>query len=63
MISYLLKEGSHYRLHDKLGAHIITMINDKESGAAFALWAPNAERVSVTGDFNGWDREVSYTDK
>ncbi len=52
---YLLKEGSHYRLYDKLGAHIL--INGKESGAAFALWAPNAEHVSVTGDFNGWDRK------
>ena len=52
---YLLKEGSHYRLYDKLGAHI--MINGKENGATFALWAPNAENVSVTGDFNGWDRK------
>ena len=52
---YLLKEGSHYRLYDKLGAHI--MDNGKENGAAFALWAPNAKHVSVTGDFNGWDRK------
>jgi len=52
---YLLKEGSHYRLYDKLGAHIVE--NGKENGAAFALWAPNAEHVSVTGDFNGWDRK------
>ena len=52
---YLLKEGSHYRLYDKLGAHIV--INEEENGAAFALWAPNAENVSVTGDFNGWDRK------
>jgi 1,4-alpha-glucan branching enzyme len=52
---YLLKEGSHYRLYDKLGAHIMTI--GGESGAFFALWAPNAENVSVTGDFNGWDRK------
>ncbi|WP_096894131.1 1,4-alpha-glucan branching protein GlgB [Candidatus Scalindua japonica] len=52
---YLLKEGSHYRLYDKLGAHIIN--NGKDNGAAFAVWAPNAERVSVTGDFNGWNSE------
>ncbi len=52
---YLLKEGSHYRLYDKLGAHIVD--NGNVNGAAFALWAPNAERVSVTGDFNGWDRK------
>jgi 1,4-alpha-glucan branching enzyme len=52
---YLLKEGSHSRLYDKLGAHIVE--NGKENGAAFALWAPNAEHVSVTGDFNGWNRK------
>ena len=52
---YLFKEGNHHRLYDKLGAHIIA--NDEKSGAVFALWAPNAESVSVTGDFNGWDRE------
>ena len=52
---YLLKEGSHSRLYDKLGAHIITI--GKSSGTFFALWAPNAENVSVTGDFNGWNRE------
>ena len=52
---YLLKEGSHSRLYDKLGAHIITI--GKSSGTFFALWAPNAENVSVTGDFNGWNRK------
>ncbi len=52
---YLFKEGNHHRLYDKLGAHIIT--NDEKSGAVFVLWAPNAESVSVTGDFNGWNRE------
>ena len=52
---YLLKEGSHSRLYDKLGAHIINI--GKNSGTFFALWAPNAENVSVTGDFNGWDRK------
>ncbi len=52
---YLLKEGNHHRLYDKLGAHIMTI--GEESGAVFALWAPNAENVSVTGDFNGWNRK------
>lgn len=52
---YLLKEGNHHRLYDKLGAHIMTI--GKKSGAFFALWAPNAENVSVTGDFNGWYRK------
>ena len=50
---YLFKEGSHFRLHDKLGSHILTC--DGVEGALFAVWAPNAERVSVIGDFNGWD--------
>ena len=51
---YLLREGTHTRLYEKLGAHIRR--DGKESGAAFAVWAPNAEAVSVMGDFNGWDR-------
>ncbi len=50
---YLLAEGSHYRMFDKLGAHPITV--DGISGTCFAVWAPNASRVSVVGDFNRWD--------
>ena len=50
---YLLAEGSHLRLAEKLGSH--SMTQDGAAGAHFAVWAPNAERVSVTGDFNGWD--------
>jgi 1,4-alpha-glucan branching enzyme len=50
---YLFKEGSHFRLYDKLGAHPVKM-EDRE-GVYFAVWAPNAERVSVIGDFNSWD--------
>jgi 1,4-alpha-glucan branching enzyme len=46
---YLFNEGSHFRLYEKLGAH------PRPDGATFAVWAPNAERVSVIGDFNGWD--------
>jgi 1,4-alpha-glucan branching enzyme len=49
---YLFNEGSHFALHDKLGAHLITL--DGLPGTNFAVWAPNAERVSVVGDFNGW---------
>lgn len=48
---YLFREGSHTRLYEKMGAHII---NDEPSGVYFAVWAPNAESVSVIGDFNGW---------
>jgi 1,4-alpha-glucan branching enzyme len=49
---YLFKEGSHFKLYDKLGAHPMTV--DGLEGTHFAVWAPNAERVSVIGDFNGW---------
>jgi 1,4-alpha-glucan branching enzyme len=51
---YLFNEGSHFHLYDKLGAHI-TRRGDT-SGAYFALWAPNANHVSVIGDFNGWEK-------
>ena len=50
---YLLAEGNHYRLYEKLGAHPREM--DGVSGVAFAVWAPNARRVSVVGHFNSWD--------
>jgi len=50
---YLAGEGTHHRLYEKLGAHLCTM--DRLSGVSFAVWAPNAKRVSLVGDFNGWD--------
>ncbi|MEQ8347779.1 MAG: 1,4-alpha-glucan branching protein GlgB [Sneathiellaceae bacterium] len=53
---HLLAEGSHLRLHEKLGAHPATL--DGVAGTAFAVWAPNASRVSVVGPFNGWDGRV-----
>jgi 1,4-alpha-glucan branching enzyme len=53
---YLFKEGNHFNLYDKLGSHCLT-INGKE-GTYFALWAPNAKKISVMGDFNGWNRET-----
>jgi len=51
---YLFNEGSHFRLYEKLGAHPLT-VGGKE-GTYFAVWAPDAERVFVMGDFNGWNR-------
>ena len=50
---YLFGEGNHTRIYDKLGAHPMTL--DGVEGVHFAVWAPNANRVSVVGDFNGWD--------
>jgi 1,4-alpha-glucan branching enzyme len=51
---YLFNEGSHLRLWEHLGAHPL-----EGGGAVFGVWAPSAERVSVVGDFNGWDREAT----
>ncbi len=50
---HLIREGTHERLFDKLGAHVIC--HQGTEGVHFAVWAPNAERVSVVGDFNHWD--------
>ena len=50
---HLFAEGQHWRLYDKLGAHTLTL--DGVTGAYFAVWAPNASRVSVVGSFNNWD--------
>ncbi len=50
---YLFGEGTHYRLYEKFGAHI--MERDGQKGIYFAVWAPHAKYVSVVGDFNGYD--------
>jgi 1,4-alpha-glucan branching enzyme len=50
---HLLSEGNHLRLYDKLGAHPMAL--DGVAGVGFAVFAPNARRVSVVGDFNYWD--------
>ncbi len=52
---YLFREGTHSRLFDKLGSHQVKV--DGVEGMLFAVWAPNALFVSVTGDFNGWNGE------
>jgi 1,4-alpha-glucan branching enzyme len=49
---YLFNEGSHYRIYDKMGAHIMTA--GGETGTCFGVWAPNARSVSVIGSFNQW---------
>jgi 1,4-alpha-glucan branching enzyme len=50
---HLLSEGTHLRLYEKLGAHPMEL--EGVAGTAFAVWAPNANRVSVVGAFNDWD--------
>jgi len=50
---FLIAEGTHARLYDKMGAHLIQ--HQGAAGMHFAVWAPNAQRVSVVGDFNDWD--------
>ena len=54
---YLSGEGTHYLKYEKLGAHVREVAGVK--GVAFAVWAPNAKRVSVVGDFNLWDGRVN----
>jgi 1,4-alpha-glucan branching enzyme len=53
---HLLSEGTHYRAWEKLGPHRVTL--GAVSGVHFAVWAPNAQRVSVIGDLNHWDGRV-----
>ena len=50
---HLFNEGSHFNLYDKLGAHLVKQ--DGVKGVHFAVWAPDAEYVSIVGDFNGWN--------
>jgi 1,4-alpha-glucan branching enzyme len=50
---HLLAEGNHLASYQKLGAHPI--VHEGVEGVAFAVWAPNAQRVSIVGDFNNWD--------
>src|SRR5581483_7824269 len=50
---HLLAEGTHLAAYEKLGAHVTEL--EGTQGIAFAVWAPNARRVSVVGDFNNWD--------
>jgi 1,4-alpha-glucan branching enzyme len=52
---YLFNEGSHIRLYEKLGSHPRTV--DGVDGVNFAVWAPDADRVTVTGAFNGWNNQ------
>ena len=50
---YLLGQGDHYEIYKKLGAHLVE--DGDKKGTYFAVWAPNAQKVSVIGEFNDWD--------
>jgi 1,4-alpha-glucan branching enzyme len=54
---YLLNEGTHFRLYEKLGAHAGN--EEGREGTWFAVWAPNAESVALIGEFNDWDKRAS----
>jgi 1,4-alpha-glucan branching enzyme len=58
---HLFNEGNHERAYEKFGAHHLS-VNGRD-GVAFAVWAPNAKKVAVIGDFNGWnaDRHVMHS--
>ena len=58
---YLFGQGTHYEIYKKLGAHKVTVRG--KDGVYFAVWAPNARRVSVVGDFNEWDFEENYMER
>jgi 1,4-alpha-glucan branching enzyme len=53
---HLFAEGTHHRAYERFGAHRVRV--GSTTGIHFAVWAPNADRVSVVGDFNGWDGRV-----
>jgi 1,4-alpha-glucan branching enzyme len=50
---HLFNEGTHYRIYEKLGAHVVT--SGGETGTVFGVWAPNAREVAVMGNFNDWN--------
>ncbi|MCI5512164.1 MAG: 1,4-alpha-glucan branching protein GlgB [Oliverpabstia sp.] len=58
---YFFGQATHYDIYKKLGAHLTTV--GEEKGVYFAVWAPNAARVSVVGEFNEWEPDVNPMEK
>ena len=58
---YYFGQATHYDIYKKLGAHLTTV--GEEKGVYFAVWAPNAARVSVVGEFNEWEPDVNPMEK
>ena len=54
---YLFGEGTHYDIYKKMGAHPTKV--GRKNGVFFAVWAPNAQSVSVVGEFNNWNVEAN----
>lgn len=54
--TYLFNEGNHHRIYEKMGAHLLK--HENSEGCHFSVWAPEAARVSVVGNFNSWDGRV-----
>lgn len=52
---HLFKSGKHYKLYEKMGSHVLT--HEDQKGTLFSVWAPNANAVSVVGNFNGWNKQ------
>ena len=59
--AYLFGQGTHYDIYKKLGAHL--SVDGKNKGVRFAVWAPNAKRVFVIGEFNGWDETANEMER
>ena len=57
----LFVSGKHFRLYEKMGAHLLTV--NQTNGTYFAVWAPNAQQVSVIGNFNEWSKQTHQLNK
>ena len=59
--AYLFGQATHYEIYEKMGAHLD--VKDGKKGVWFTVWAPNAQGVSVVGDFNGWEDDANPMEK